>query len=61
MQYEVKNLIADLPGWSGLSGPIPSIQELRKKKEESKKVPHLDSTDRAEVSRRRPTGPDVTA
>jgi len=50
MQYEVKNLITDLTAWSGISGPIPSVQELQKKREQVQAVSHLDSIDRSEVS-----------
>jgi hypothetical protein len=50
MQYEVKNLITDMTVWSGISGPIPNVQEMRRKREQARSVPHLDSTDRPEVS-----------
>jgi hypothetical protein len=36
MQYEVKNLISGLASWSGLSGPIPNTEELRKKREQAR-------------------------
>jgi hypothetical protein len=53
MQYEVKTLITDLTGWSGISGPIPTVQEMRRKREQAQVVPHLDSTDRREVAQQR--------
>jgi hypothetical protein len=36
MQNEVKNLITNLTSWSGLSGPIPNADELRKKREQAR-------------------------
>jgi hypothetical protein len=36
MQNQVKNLIANLTSWSGLSGPIPNSEELRKKREQAR-------------------------
>jgi hypothetical protein len=36
MQYEVKNLISGITGWSGLSGPIPNGGDLRKKREQAR-------------------------
>ncbi len=36
MQPEVKNLIATITSWSGLSGPIPNADELRKKREQAR-------------------------
>jgi hypothetical protein len=36
MQNQVKNLITNLTSWSGLSGPIPNSEELRKKREQAR-------------------------
>ncbi len=43
MQYEVKNLITDLTCWAGLSGPIPSAAELRRKREQARRIRLLDN------------------
>jgi hypothetical protein len=37
MQYVVKNLITDLVGRGGISGPIPNITELKAKREQNDK------------------------
>jgi hypothetical protein len=42
MQYEVKNLISDLTGRAGITGPIPNMVEERKKKEPVLEVPASD-------------------
>ena len=36
METQVKNLIAHLTSWSGLSGPIPNAEELRQKREQAR-------------------------
>jgi hypothetical protein len=42
MQYEVKNLISDITGRAGITGPIPNMVEERKKKEPVLEVPPAD-------------------
>jgi hypothetical protein len=51
MQYEVKNLITDLTGWAGISGPIPNAAEMRKKRERAREIPHLDSVQKKNETR----------